>query len=178
MSTEPVPPSAPGVLLALAIQIAAECHAKDLDKADAPYILHPLRVMARAQSLPEQIVGVLHDVVEDGIGKTDKSGRPYTPERLTEDGFSSDVVEAVRHVTKQEGERGEEGYDRFIDRILNAPGTSGRIARRVKLWDLEDNMMLTRWDELDDKTLRRLQRYHRAHQKVSQAVARDLESNG
>ncbi len=64
---EPAPPPlAPGALLACAITIAAQAHETQLDKADAPYILHPLRMMARAQSLPEQVVAVLHDVVEDG----------------------------------------------------------------------------------------------------------------
>ena len=38
-------------LLARAIAIAAEAHQRQLDKAGSPYILHPLRMMMRAQSL-------------------------------------------------------------------------------------------------------------------------------
>jgi guanosine-3',5'-bis(diphosphate) 3'-pyrophosphohydrolase len=48
-----------------AIAIAAEAHAGQLDKADQPYILHPLRVLLRVSSESERIAAVLHDVVED-----------------------------------------------------------------------------------------------------------------
>jgi hypothetical protein len=48
-----------------AVVIAAEGHAGVPDKAGAPYILHPLRVMLATTSRNGQIVGVLHDVVGD-----------------------------------------------------------------------------------------------------------------
>ncbi|MGZ7078608.1 MAG: GTP pyrophosphokinase, partial [Thermoanaerobaculia bacterium] len=48
-----------------AIAIAAEKHAGQTDKAGAPYILHPLRVMLRVSTNDERITAVLHDVVED-----------------------------------------------------------------------------------------------------------------
>jgi (p)ppGpp synthase/HD superfamily hydrolase len=48
-----------------AIAIAAEAHAGHFDKAGAPYVLHPLRMMLRVSSIDERIVAVLHDVVED-----------------------------------------------------------------------------------------------------------------
>jgi len=48
-----------------AIAIAAEGHAGQLDKAGAPYVLHPLRLMLAVKTLDERIVAVLHDVVED-----------------------------------------------------------------------------------------------------------------
>jgi guanosine-3',5'-bis(diphosphate) 3'-pyrophosphohydrolase len=46
-----------------AIAIAAEAHAGQSDKAGAPYVLHPLRVMLRVATNDERIVAVLHDVV-------------------------------------------------------------------------------------------------------------------
>ena len=52
-----------------AIAIAAEAHAGATDKAGAPYILHPLRVMLKVNSPEERIVAVLHDVVEDCAAK-------------------------------------------------------------------------------------------------------------
>ena len=52
-------------LLETAIQIAAEAHAGQKQKNGQPYILHPLRVMARVSTEEEQIVAVLHDVLED-----------------------------------------------------------------------------------------------------------------
>ncbi len=48
-----------------AIAIAIEAHRGQYDKAGAPYVLHPLRVMLSLGSNVERIVGVLHDVVED-----------------------------------------------------------------------------------------------------------------
>jgi (p)ppGpp synthase/HD superfamily hydrolase len=51
-----------------AIAIAAEAHAGQTDKAGAPYILHPLRMMMGLTSDEERIVAVLHDVCEDCPG--------------------------------------------------------------------------------------------------------------
>ncbi len=48
-----------------AIQIAAEAHKGQPDKAGAPYILHPLRMMMRLKTEAEMITAILHDVVED-----------------------------------------------------------------------------------------------------------------
>jgi (p)ppGpp synthase/HD superfamily hydrolase len=42
-----------------AITIAAEAHAGQVDKAGAPYVLHPLRMMLRTSSIDEHIVAAL-----------------------------------------------------------------------------------------------------------------------
>ena len=116
-----------------AIEIATQAHAGQVDKAGADYIGHPLRVMMKGETVDEKIAGVLHDVVED----TD-----WTFEMLEEEGLSSEVVEALRCVTKLSD---DESYDDFIDRVL-----TNQLAMRVKLHDLEDNMDLARLDELTD----------------------------
>ena len=54
------------VILEKAIEIACRAHQGQRDKAGAPYILHPLRVMLQLDSIEERIVAVLHDVMEDG----------------------------------------------------------------------------------------------------------------
>jgi len=54
--------------LQIAIEIAAEAHREQTYKAGAPYLLHPLRVMMSLETNDERIVGILHDVVEDGPG--------------------------------------------------------------------------------------------------------------
>jgi (p)ppGpp synthase/HD superfamily hydrolase len=51
-----------------AIEIAVEAQKGQTDKAGAPYIMHPLRVMLSLKTEDERIVGVLHDVVEDSVG--------------------------------------------------------------------------------------------------------------
>ena len=102
--------------LETAIEIAVRAHAGQVDKAGAPYILHPLRMMLRMSSPTEMMAAVLHDVVEDGPG--------WTPDRLKEEGIPADVIEAVAQVTK----RDEEDYETFVLRAASHP-----IARRVKL---------------------------------------------
>jgi (p)ppGpp synthase/HD superfamily hydrolase len=63
--------------LEIAISIAAQAHAGQLDKAGAPFILHPLRVMLRVDGDEERMAAVLHDVVED----SPCSGLPHTKGR-------------------------------------------------------------------------------------------------
>ena len=139
-------------LLAHAVAIAAIAHQNQVDKADAPYILHPLRLMLRGQTLLEQIVAVLHDVVEDSA---------WTLEQLAAEGFPPEAIAALDCLTR----RSEESYDEFIDRVL-----TNRLAMRVKRYDLEDNMTLTRMTALTSKDLERLQRYHTVYQRLLKAI--------
>lgn len=48
-----------------AIVLACTAHRQQVDKAGAPYILHPLRVMQGVSGDERRIAAVLHDVVED-----------------------------------------------------------------------------------------------------------------
>ncbi|MCU0224332.1 MAG: HD domain-containing protein [Acidobacteria bacterium] len=127
-----------------AIAIAAGAHAGQVDKAGAPYILHVLRVMLSMTTLEEQVVAVLHDVVEDTLWSLDK---------LRAEGFSEDVLRAVDSLTHREGE----SYESFVQR-------AGRndLARRVKLADLRDNCNLERIPKLTQEDYARIERYHRA----------------
>ena len=88
-----------------AIEIATEAHRGQHDKAGNDYIEHPLRVMAAGKTLNEQIVGVLHDVVEDS---------DWTFEQLAAEGFSAEIIEALRCVTKLSK---DEPYDKFICQV-------------------------------------------------------------
>lgn len=106
-----------------AIAIAAEAHAGQFDKGGAPYILHPLRVMMKMGSDDERIVAVLHDVVEDCP--------EWSLARLSEEGFSPLILNAISSVTRTK----DESYDGYIERA-----GSNRIGRVVKVADLEDNL--------------------------------------
>lgn len=142
-----------------AIQIAAEVHAGQKDKAGAPYVLHPLRLMMKMNSEAAMIVAMLHDVVED----CRPAGR-WTFDRLSSEGFSDEIVEALKCVTKlQKGEN----YDEFIDRAM-----TNDIAREVKLADLEDNMNMLRLDVVDQESLERLAKYHRSSKRLRAATAK------
>jgi (p)ppGpp synthase/HD superfamily hydrolase len=81
-----------------AITIAAEAHAGQVDKAGAPYVLHPLRMMLRMSSIDEHIVAALHDVCEDCPG--------WTFDRLRREGFSPLIIDALQWVTKRAMARG------------------------------------------------------------------------
>ena len=133
-----------------AIAIAAEAHAGQADKAGVPYILHPIRVMLRMQTLEERIVAVLHDVLEDCPA--------WSASRLWDEGFGPAVLAALDALTRREGEP----YMEFVRRAAADP-----IARRVKLADLEDNLDATRLAELTARDRSRMDRYRRAHARVS-----------
>lgn len=136
-------------LLEKALGIAVEAHQGQRDKNDAPYIMHPIRVMGRVRTTPEKIVAILHDVVED----TD-----WTLERLKKEGFPQEILEAVDCLTKREGE----AYEDFVDRAASNP-----ISRPVKLADLEDNMDVRRLKSVAEKDRERLERYRRAWEKLT-----------
>ena len=128
-----------------AIAIAAQAHAGQIDKAGAPYVLHPLRVMLGVYSTNERITAVLHDVVEDCDS--------WSFERLTGEGFSDTIIAALKSVTKIEGEP----YEDFVRRAAANP-----IGRRVKLSDLTDNSDLSRIASPTRKDHDRIARYQHA----------------
>lgn len=132
-----------------AIALATEAHRGQRDKAGAPYILHPIRVMLSLETTEERIVGVLHDVVEDG-------GPDWTFERLTAEGFAPGVIDALRLVTKRPEDQGDDldTYLRFVRRTMTNP-----VARRVKLADIRDNLDVTRMQTVTERDATRLNKY-------------------
>ncbi len=135
-------------MLEKAIEIAVEAHRGQIDKAGKIYILHPMRVMLRGKNETEQIVGILHDVVED---------TPITIEMLRKEGFSETVLAALECVTKQKNE----SYGHFIERILQNP-----LATQVKLYDIEDNMNRERIPYPTTKDEARFAKYEKYHKVI------------
>lgn len=133
-----------------AIILAAKKHRRSApDKAGAPYILHPLRVMHNLGSNAteeERIVAVLHDVIEDcEVSFSD----------LRKMGYSETIIAALDGVTKRPEEFDD--YQAFVRRAAQNP-----IARRVKRADLTDNMDETRIPEPNEKDKERMKKYQRA----------------
>jgi (p)ppGpp synthase/HD superfamily hydrolase len=131
-------------LLEHAIAIATRAHKGQLDKAGAPYILHPLRLMLAMSTEEERLAAVLHDVVEDG---------GITVGQLRAAGMPDSVVKAVDLLTKRKGQE----YDAFIRRL--APNS---LARTVKLADLRDNSNLSRIANPTDEDQFRVRKYSQA----------------
>ena len=145
-------------LLERALEIALREHRRQKDKAGAPYILHPIRLMMRLSDDTERIVALLHDVVEDG---------GLTFNDLRDRGFPERVLGPLRLVTKLPEEHGsDEGYAAFITRLQADP-----VARRVKMADLQDNMDLTRFRQPTDQDRLRAAKYERAYKQLEATEA-------
>ena len=124
-----------------AISLAAKQHEGQVDKANAPYILHPLRVMLNVPTIEHKIVAVLHDILED---------TETTIEDLYQFGFQEHIIDAIVALTKKQGETRLEAAQRAR---LNP------IARVVKLADINDNMDLSRIQSPTVKDFERLKEY-------------------
>lgn len=138
-----------------AIEIAKQAHAGQVDKAGIDYIEHPLRVMEMGKDENEKIVGILHDVVEDS---------DWTFEMLEAEGFSSEIIEALRCVTKLSE---DEDYDHFINRIKG-----NRLAIKVKLCDLVDNLDTSRLVNVTDSDIKRIRKYARAYASIKKILSK------
>jgi len=132
-----------------AIILAANAHRGQKDKAGAPYILHPLRLMMQMKSETERIAAVLHDLIEDTA---------CSLEELSKAGYSQEILDALDCLTR----RHDETYSAFIDRVKENP-----LAVKVKLADLEDNLNIKRFKNIAEKDLLRLNRYLKAWQSLT-----------
>lgn len=127
-----------------ALILAAQHHEGQIDKAGQPYILHPLRLMLKANNEETKIVALLHDIVED---------TPITLSDLKNEGFSNSIIEAIDCLTRN----ATETYEQFIERIRE-----NELARHVKILDLEDNSDLSRISQPTEKDLQRMEKYKKA----------------
>ena len=132
-----------------AMHVAINAHGKQLDRNGQPYIGHCFRVMAAGQTLEEKIVGVLHDVLED---------TPLSIINLSSEGFCEEIIDAVHTLSKLENE----DYDHYIRRVMR-----NDLAIRVKLNDLTDNMDLRRLKEINDDDLKRMHKYLKAYNQLT-----------
>ena len=137
--------------LGRAISIAAEAHAGQKDRAGAPYILHPIRLMIQMDSENAMMAAVLHDVVENSV---------WTLDDLRKEGFSNEVLNAVDSLTHRDKE-GEDYWD-YIQRAKSDP-----IALKVKLADLLDNLNPNRLNKVTKEDEKRFERYRKAQQMLS-----------
>lgn len=126
-------------MLNKAVQIATTFHKGQVDKIGNPYILPPLRVMLSMNTLNEQVVGVLHDVIED------------TPAKLEdfEGEFPEEIIEAIDAITKRKGEINLE----YLERCCKNP-----IAKNVKVVDILDNLSPIRMLKLEKNEQEKLRK--------------------
>lgn len=130
-----------------ATEIAIEAHSGQVDRNGQPYLGHVFRVMNAGHTLQEKIVGALHDVIEDS---------DLTLEDLKTEGFPKEILDAVNAMTY---DAATETYNAYLKRVIE-----NRIAVRVKINDLTDNMDLRRLDALNEADVDRLKKYFSAYQ--------------
>jgi len=116
----------------VAIVVATAAHEGQKDKAGLPYILHPLRVGSAGRTEATQVVGFLHDVLED------TETNPYRILKI----FGTEIYEALLSVTRRKGE----AYMDYVKRAARNP-----IGRVVKMNDLKDNTSPERMRVLTQK---------------------------
>ena len=97
--------------------LATRMHEGQLDKAGLAYITHPERVAARLTTPEAQVVGWLHDTVEDTVLTMDE----------IELQFGSETAAAVDAVSRRDDEK----WDDYLERVAANP-----MARQVKISDL------------------------------------------
>ena len=124
---------------------AERLHRGQKDKSGAPYIGHPARVAGRLQFPEEQVVGWLHDTVED-TGLT---------LREIEAQFGPETAAAVDAMSRRDGE----AWDDYLQRVRQ-----NSTARAVKISDLIDNSNLTRLENVTLRDVLRQEKYNKALQ--------------
>ena len=112
-----------------------------MDKSGVPYVFHPIHLAEQMETEEEICTALLHDVVED---------TKWTLAELEAEGFPASVLDAVRLLTREK----DVSYMAYIERL-----SGNRIARKVKLADLEHNSDLTRLLEVTERDLRRQEKY-------------------
>ena len=124
-----------------AMRICYAAHEGQVDKSGVPYVFHPLHLAEQMETEEEICTALLHDVVED---------TKWTLAELEAEGFPASVLDAVRLLTREK----DVSYMAYIKRL-----SGNRIARKVKLADLEHNSDLTRLLEVTERDLRRQEKY-------------------
>ena len=127
--------------------LATRAHSGQTDKAGHPYITHPERVASRLSTPEEQVVGWLHDTVEDTEVTIAEIEKEFGPE----------TAAAVDAVSRRDGET----WSEYLDRVQENP-----IARAVKISDLIDNSNLGRIPVVTMKDVKRQAKYNKALERL------------
>ncbi len=134
-----------------AIRLATHAHFGQKDRAGAPYILHPIRVMMNVTTIEGKIVGICHDIIEDTyVTKTD----------LIKMKFPDVCISAIDCMTRRE----HESYDSYIQHVI-----SNKLASKCKLEDMKDNSNIYRLQKIHKRQLDMISKYHKATFKILDA---------
>ncbi len=127
-----------------ALKLCFEAHKEQFDKSGMPYVFHPFHLAEQMTDEATTVVALLHDVVED----TD-----ITFEEFEKQGFGEEIISALKLLTHNDNTP----YMDYIAKIKN-----NKIATAVKLADLRHNSDLSRLSVVDEKALKRKEKYEKA----------------
>ena len=127
-----------------ALRLCFEAHRDQVDKSGLPYVFHPFHLAEQMETEETVVTALLHDVVED---------TSMTIAELAERGFPKSVTDALTLLTHDK----TVDYFEYVAAIRKNP-----VARAVKLADLRHNSDLNRLDVIDEKALRRQEKYRKA----------------
>ena len=127
-----------------AMKLCFKAHKDQVDKSGLPYVFHPFHLAEQMQDEATTVTALLHDVVEDS---------DYTLQDLIDMGFPKEVTDAIALMTHDDAVP-------YLDYVRNLKDNP--VARAVKLADLKHNSDLSRLDIIDEKALKRVEKYHKA----------------
>ena len=127
-----------------ALKLCFEAHKEQVDKSGMPYVFHPFHLAEQMTDEETTVVALLHDVVED---------TELTFEGLEKQGFGEEIISALKLLTHND----DTPYMDYVAKIKN-----NKIATAVKLADLKHNSDLSRLDTVDEKALKRKEKYEKA----------------
>ncbi len=127
-----------------ALKLCFESHKEQVDKSGMPYVFHPFHLAEQMTDEATTVVALLHDVVED---------TELTFEDLEKQGFGEEIISALKLLTHND----DTPYMDYVAKIK-----TNKIATAVKLADLRHNSDLSRLDTVDEKALKRKEKYEKA----------------
>ena len=127
-----------------ALKLSFNAHKDQVDKSGMPYVYHPFHLAEQMSTEETVTVALLHDVVE---------GADFTIQDIIAMGFPASVTDALELMTHEPSVP----YMDYVAKLKPNP-----IARAVKLADLRHNSDASRLEQMDDKMLRRFQKYKEA----------------
>jgi (p)ppGpp synthase/HD superfamily hydrolase len=130
--------------IASAIIMATQAHDGILDRLGKPSILHPLRVGAMGKTEDEQIVGFLHDTLEDTQLKM----------QAIHNEFGATIAHAVQLLTRSR----EETYKNYL---IGLKENRNLLGITVKINDLLDNLKPERISQLPTENQKSLTKRYR-----------------
>ncbi len=182
--------------------VAQKLHKGQTDKGGHDYFeSHLLKVATRGFDWKEKVVGFLHDAAEDCditvdevielldteiLRITDNPKENWYEEEWWEEWMEdidvypcpvthsiteeerNDIITALKLLNHHTASSREE----YIERIAN-----NRLALKVKMYDLKNNMDITRISEPTEKHFARIERYKKEYQKLLSVLHRGMETS-